>query len=44
MTKSIIQTESFPKNFCTFGITVVLVDLNRSMSLSLIIISAFEFE
>ena len=42
MTESIIQPEPFPKGFCMFDITVVLIDLNTSsMPLSLIFISAF---
>ena len=45
MTESIIQPESFPKDFCMFDIIVVKTDWNTSsMSLSLIIIFAFEFE
>ena len=38
MTESIAQPEAFPKNICIFVIIVV-----SSISLSLIIISAFEF-
>ena len=45
MTESIIKPEVFPKDFCIFDIIVVQIDSNTSsMSLSLIIISAFEFE
>ena len=45
MTESIIQSEPFPKDFCMFNITVLKIDLNiTSMSLSLIIVSAFECE
>ena len=46
MTESVIQPEPFPKYFCMFDVTVVYIDLNTlsSMSLSLIIVSAFECE
>ena len=45
MTESITQHEPFLKDFCMFAIIVVWIDLNLlSMSLSLIIISAFELE
>ena len=46
MTESIIQPKPFPKNFYLFDITLVYIDLNTlsSMSLSLILVSAFECE
>ena len=46
MTQSVIQPGLFPKNFCVIDITVVQIDLNilSSVSLSLIIVSAFECE
>ena len=30
MTESIIQPQSFPKDFCMFVVTVVKIDLNTS--------------
>ena len=45
MTESVIHPEPIPKDFCMFAIIVVWIDLNTlSMSLSLIIISAFELQ
>ena len=45
MTESVIHPEPFSKNFCIFAIILVQIDLNTFlMSLSLIIISAFELE
>ena len=45
MTKPIIQPEPFPKDSSMFDITEVQTDLSTpSVSLSLIVISAFEFE
>ena len=45
MTESIIQPKPFPKDFYVFDIIVIKIDWNiSSMSLSLIIIFAFELE
>ena len=45
MTESLIQSEPFPRDICMFVIIVVKIDSNTlSMSLSFIIISAFQFE
>ena len=45
MTESIIQPEHCRKDFCMFDIAVLWIDLNASsMSLSSIIVPAFEFE
>ena len=45
MTESLIQSKPFPKDFCMSDIIVVYIDSNTwSMSLSLIIVSAFECE
>ena len=45
MTKSIIQPEPFPNDFCRLDMIAVQIDSSTSsMSLSLIIISAFEFD
>ena len=44
MTESIVQPELFPKDVCMYNITVIINLNTSSMSLSLIIISAFERE
>ena len=45
MTESRIQPELCPRDFCMFDVILLQIDLNTlSMSLSLIIVSAFEFK
>ena len=45
MTESVIQAESFTIDFSMFYMIVLKINLNTSsMSLSMIIISAFEFK
>ena len=45
MTEPTIQPEPCPRDFCTFDIIVLYIDLSTSSkSLYLIILSAFEFE
>ena len=45
MTESITQLDSVPRDFCMFFIVVTQIDSNASsILLSLIIVSAFEFE
>ena len=45
MSESVILPKPLPRHFWLFGIIVILNDLNASsISLSLVIASAFEFE
>ena len=45
MTESVIQPEPFPRNSCMFDVIVLQFNSNTSsMSLSLRIVSPFEFE
>ena len=40
MTESIIQPESFPKDFCMFAIIIVYIDWNRLVSVMLVSVSS----
>ena len=45
MNESILQTQSFPRDFCMFDIIVAYIDSNSSsVSLSLTVVSAFQFK